>query len=378
MLGPNGAGVPEQAQLLEQQYGWRLVDFQLIVRRKLADILSLSIKPPNNITDIGPCMICMSNEELQEIKDGKPFAAWKFLPWVMEYLGVPLAIQPKVEQVIVEPNPDEMNEEEKKAYEKEQKKKVEEKKKKDKEEDEARKAKEDRARRRAEALEAGQDLAEAGLEESEEEIKIDDLSITRLVVSKDADGNLPKFGSFVMYGFPQTETHINKLKEFGIGFDRVLFLNDQTEEEPGRFIKQSMVGKGDFAFDWEDENAKAQKILANVKEFLGEEGILEVDCTGKSEDVLIKIRTKLDPFFLLCDNPDDVRTSADLNLTDEDNPDKRLSKSDFGDFCPVTYINHGFIVKGSAELESSLNGKTYRFATEEDKKEFEFNPTRFL
>jgi YHS domain-containing protein len=73
-----------------------------------------------------------------------------------------------------------------------------------------------------------------------------------------------------------------------------------------------------------------------------------------------------------------VRTSADLNLTDEDNPDKRLSKSDFGDFCPVTYINHGFIVKGSAELESSLNGKTYRFATEEDKKEFEFNPTRFL
>jgi len=139
-----------------------------------------------------------------------------------------------------------------------------------------------------------------------------------------------------------------------------------------------MAGKSDLAFDWEDENAKAQKILANVKEFIGEEGILEIDCTGKSEEAFIKLRTKLDPFFLLCDNPDDVRTSADLNLADEENPDKRLSKSDFGDYCPVTYVKHGFIVKGQAELESFLYGKTYRFATEEDKKEFEFNPTLFL
>lgn len=94
--------------------------------------------------------------------------------------------------------------------------------------------------------------------------------------------------------------------------------------------------------------------------------------------MFIKLRTKLDPFFLLCDNPDDVRTSADLNLADEENPDKRLPKSDFGDFCPVTYVKHGFIVKGQAELESTLYGKTYRFATEDDKKEFEFNPTKFL
>ena len=56
---------------------------------------------------------------MNEIKDGKAFAAWKFLPWVLEYLGVPLAVQPKVEQAVVEPNLEEMNEEEKKAYEKE-------------------------------------------------------------------------------------------------------------------------------------------------------------------------------------------------------------------------------------------------------------------
>lgn len=100
-------------------------------------------------------MIGLSQEEVNEIKDGKQFAAWKFLPWILEYLKVPLAIQPKVEQAVIEPNLDEMNEEEKKAYEKEQKKKAEEKKKKEKEEEELRKQKEDRARRRAEAIEAG-------------------------------------------------------------------------------------------------------------------------------------------------------------------------------------------------------------------------------
>lgn len=78
-----------------------------------------------------------------------------------------------------------MNEEEKKTYEKEQKKKAEEKKKKEKEEEELRKQKEDRARRRAEAIEAGQDLVEAGLEESEEEVKIEDLPITRIIAAKD-------------------------------------------------------------------------------------------------------------------------------------------------------------------------------------------------
>ncbi len=62
----------------------------------------------------------------------------------------------------------------------------------------------------------------------------------------------------------------------------------------------------------------------------------------------------------------------------DDENTKRLPKSDFGDFCPVTYVKQNFLVKGSTEFESSLNGKTYRFFSEEDKKEFEFNPTRFI
>lgn len=202
--GPRGAGVRSQARKLNEHYGWRVVDFNQIVREKLAAILALPAKPPNNLRTDGPCMVCLSNEELQEIKDGKPFAAWKFLPWVMEYLGVTLDVKPVVVKEEVAPNLDEMTPEQLKAYEKEQKKKADEKKKKEKEEAEAKAAKEERARKRAELREANPevDLGEHGLEETEEEIKIDDLSIEQLCVKKNEDGSFPKIGSIIMYGFP--------------------------------------------------------------------------------------------------------------------------------------------------------------------------------
>jgi hypothetical protein len=120
-------------------------------------------KLPNNVTEIGPCMICLSKEELQEIKDGKAMPAWKFIPWVLEFLGVPLMQRPHNPEEIKEPNVEEMNEEERKAYDKELKKKAEEKKKKDKEDEELRKAKEERHRKRQEAIEEGLNLEELGL-----------------------------------------------------------------------------------------------------------------------------------------------------------------------------------------------------------------------
>jgi hypothetical protein len=78
------------------------------------------------------------------------------------------------------------------------------------------------------------------------------------------------------------------MKEYGLVFDKIIYLNDTTEEEPGREIKKRMAGC-EFVFDWEEESSKAQKVLANCKEFIGEESIFEVDCTGKKENVLIKI-----------------------------------------------------------------------------------------
>ena len=77
-----------------------------------------------------------------------------------------------------------------------------------------------------------------GLQETEEEIKIEDLSIDMLVPQLNTEGNIPFIGNFIMLGFPKSEIQINKLKEYGLGFDRVIFLNDTSEEEPGKALRE--------------------------------------------------------------------------------------------------------------------------------------------
>lgn len=145
--------------------------------------------------------------------------------------------------------------------------------------------------------------------------------------------------------------------------------------------------QADCLYDWEAEQGRCAKIMEHVKETLGEENldsIKEVDCSGDPDRVFIKIRTALDPFFLQADNPDDVKRTEELNLMPEEDPDeeadydKRLPKSDFGDYCPVTFVKDGYMVKGDAEFEQSVYGKTFRFAGEAEQVEFLFNPSKFL
>lgn len=92
----------------------------------------------------------------------------------------------------------------------------------------------------------------------------------------------------------------------------------------------------------------------------------EINCAGTIDEVLIRIRTELDPFFLVPDNAEDYRTTeADVEV-DEDVYDatKWLPKSDFGHYCPVTYVKNNWLHKGSREFESTIHGKTYWFAGE--------------
>jgi len=48
------------------------------------------------------------------------------------------------------------------------------------------------------------------------------------------------------------------LKEYGFGFDRILYLNDTSEEEPGKDLKARFQAKHglETAWDWEAESAK--------------------------------------------------------------------------------------------------------------------------
>ncbi len=152
-------------------------------------------------------MLCLSEQELNEIKEGKPFPSWKFLPWILEFLEIPLTVKPP-------PPPEEDSETDADWDEARKQEHVNKKKKKKKEADAAAKAaaeaaaaKADRANRRKEAIENGLNLEELGLQDSEEEIIIEDLSIERFIPALEEDESVIPIQSFILIGFPQTETH---------------------------------------------------------------------------------------------------------------------------------------------------------------------------
>jgi adenylate/nucleoside-diphosphate kinase len=126
-----------------------------------------------------------------------------------------------------------------------------------------------------------------------------------------------------------------------------------------------------YDWDWELENS--QKILNLAKEHLNEENVKEISCNGKQEEVFIRIRNEIDPFYIKIDNPDDVRVSADLG-----EEDKKLPKGDFGDYCPITYVKDNWLVRGNPDQEVTVFGKTYWLAGEKEAEEFKFNPSDFL
>ncbi len=86
-----------------------------------------------------------------------------------------------------------------------------------------------------------------------------------------------------MVGFPETQEHIEKLKGHGIEFDKIIYLNDTNEEDPGADIKKRM--KNVELFDFDAENEAAQKVLALAKEHLGDENVKEISCNGEPQTV---------------------------------------------------------------------------------------------
>jgi len=131
----------------------------------------------------------------------------------------------------------------------------------------------------------------------------------------------------------------------------------------------------DFHYDWAAEAERAQAILAVAKEDLGEEICREIDGKGSIVDVTIRIRNEIDPFFTRTDNVYDVKTTADL-----EEEGRRLPKGDFGDYCPVTYVNDNWLIPGSTEpdFETTILGKTFRLSGEKELEEFKFNPGKYL
>jgi hypothetical protein len=82
------------------------------------------------------------------------------------------------------------------------------------------------------------------------------MSIDQLVLKQDeVTGKAPFVGGFILVGFPETQDHIDKLKAHGIEFDKIIYLADTNEEDPGSDIKKRMAGVEFYDFDQENESA---------------------------------------------------------------------------------------------------------------------------
>jgi len=146
MLGPKGAGKHSQAKLLSDIYGWKIVDFRELIRTKLEELMKAEHHLPNNPLPGGK--IGLSEHELAEVIEGKPFAASKYIPWILNYLGYPLMKKrpPPVQADGAEgegagAGDEDLDEETKKKKEAEAKKKAQEEEKKRREEEERQNAK---------------------------------------------------------------------------------------------------------------------------------------------------------------------------------------------------------------------------------------------
>ena len=66
--------------------------------------------------------------------------------------------------------------------------------------------------------------------------------------------------------------HCQKRKEYGIEFDRVLFMSDKSEEDAGKAITERMNQIDTNEYQYEAEIETANTILGVIKEhMLGEE-----------------------------------------------------------------------------------------------------------
>lgn len=367
LSGPTGAGKKTVAKILSDKYGWRIVDWNELITSKInmmrdRDEINLPNNPLAEDYKLG-----LSEEEWNLIRDGKPYDGFNYMPWLYEFLGLETEKRRPPPKVEVEGEGD-VEEEEKAKLEEERKKKEEEDKKKEKDKKKKEKEKEKEKKKKKN----DEPEAEGEGEEEEEEEPLEDINLADLDLKIIDEEKLTKpfVGGFILIGFPQTAEHIEKLKANGIGFDKVIFLQDTNDENPGAIIAERM--KDNELYNLASELESSERLLNIYKEQY-EEIVNEISCNGTIDKVMARVYTAIDPFFPQVDSTDNVRGSDEVG--DEDKP---LPRGEYGYFCPVTLANDSWLYPGSEEFEAQVNERVYRLAGETELEEFKADPMKFV
>ncbi|KAL4506760.1 hypothetical protein ABPG72_001181 [Tetrahymena utriculariae] len=344
IIGPRLSGKKTYGKKLAQEYGWKFVDVEGIIGEVLKwqrqqEIEQGTHVPSNFEARIKDIHLCL--EEWKEFSKGNPLSAKEVWPIILHKLNIPL--QKKPENWGVEKNE---NEEE--------------------EDEEAKRLAEEAAKKGKKAPKK-KEVKEKPKEGEDERPKTpppEDIPLKELIQVVQADNKLNPVLGICMIGQPTNEEEINKLKYHNIPIDKVVVLVDRNEEEEGRTLKTRPGFE--YVCNIESELKFINDAAAVLKEQFGEENVKEISIEGSELEVYNRIKVQLDPFFLKCDEEENIaRTSNDVQEGDDPVP-----LGEYGPFCPIAFNEEKWLLPGKKDFESFVRGKSHIFYSEEDKKKF--------
>ena len=215
--------------------------------------------------------------------------------------------------------------------------------------------------------------------EEEYELLNQDLKSTQFYYAFNNDLSYPRPGGFILFNHPQSEEEMTKFNEFNITFDKVLYLVDQTETP----LKSLLIRTYPNLENLEDEKLepdlnklkehvnKIDESIKFIKEKLGEENVIEINCMDKIEILKLNLMMKIDPFCMRIDNKEDAAGENEDTILP-------LPKGEFGDFCPVTFKDENWLFYGYKEFELMVNSRKYIFAGEKERDKFAINPKSYI
>ena len=364
IVGPKRSGKHTQAEYLCAKYGWKLIDVPEMLKMSLQTQKKHSKDPLPSHPDTG--LVQLPDPEFRTILSGESVPGQNILPIILNKLGIPLMKKPP-------PPPTPKSEEEVEQGEAPEEvkesggdsKSEEEKDKEDSEENEEKPETEPKIPSE-EKLNTEENVEKLPTPPPEP-IVYDDLPLTEIVLKKDESGKTVKLQGFIMLGYPNSEEEANSLKEFGVEFDKIIYLVDPNDGE-------ILIKRGAEQFvDLAKEIAFAEQGASVCRDAFGEENVIEIKIDGTETEVHDRILKALDPFYLEIEDPENI-------VSKEEAGEEAVvtTASEYSNYDPVVLKEHEWLMPGSEEFEVQSLGKRYLFVSELEMEKFKKSPKDYI
>ena len=219
----------------------------------------------------------------------------------------------------------------------------------------------------------------------EDDYVIEDLRSDQFFLAFDEKGVHPRVSGIILINHPFSEDECEKLKEFNIVMDRIIYIKDDSEEGIKALTERRVQNfnslkeerQGEELEKTKAEAAKFEEVINILKEKYNvnnEESVIEVGYNEPIDELKLKLENALNPFNVKMDQEDKVIAPGEINL-EEKYP---LSRGPFGLFCPVIYKEENWLFYAPEANEVQVNQKVYRISGEKEMEKFRNNPAKYL